>query len=214
MSGSIACLLSASVPSRSNAINRFISVFWPLVRLTVSIGNHADAAWFPKPLRRPACADGCMRADCLTVRQPLAGPIARDRSRVVIRPTNQCRRAAPNPAGGVPGRHGGYGLEACFPLRDRRAACRGDTGTCRGRRPWPKAKASKKVEREYGGRTWARTKDPLIKSQLLYQLSYASAPYWISVPERRPYSGCARCIKPFSGQIFPSPGLAQAPALP
>ena len=26
----------------------------------------------------------------------------------------------------------------------------------------------------YGGRTWARTKDPLIKSQLLYQLSYAS----------------------------------------
>ena len=28
--------------------------------------------------------------------------------------------------------------------------------------------------RNYGGRTWARTKDPLIKSQLLYQLSYAS----------------------------------------
>ena len=28
--------------------------------------------------------------------------------------------------------------------------------------------------RESGGRTWARTKDPLIKSQLLYQLSYAS----------------------------------------
>ena len=27
---------------------------------------------------------------------------------------------------------------------------------------------------KYGGRTWARTKDPLIKSQLLYQLSYAS----------------------------------------
>jgi hypothetical protein len=27
---------------------------------------------------------------------------------------------------------------------------------------------------EDGGRTWARTKDPLIKSQLLYQLSYAS----------------------------------------
>ena len=27
--------------------------------------------------------------------------------------------------------------------------------------------------REFGGRTWARTKDPLIKSQLLYQLSYA-----------------------------------------
>ena len=27
---------------------------------------------------------------------------------------------------------------------------------------------------EGGGRTWARTKDPLIKSQLLYQLSYAS----------------------------------------
>ena len=29
---------------------------------------------------------------------------------------------------------------------------------------------------EGGGRTWARTKDPLIKSQLLYQLSYASIP--------------------------------------
>ena len=29
---------------------------------------------------------------------------------------------------------------------------------------------------ENGGRTWARTKDPLIKSQLLYQLSYASIP--------------------------------------
>jgi hypothetical protein len=28
--------------------------------------------------------------------------------------------------------------------------------------------------RRNGGRTWARTKDPLIKSQLLYQLSYAS----------------------------------------
>ena len=28
--------------------------------------------------------------------------------------------------------------------------------------------------RKDGGRTWARTKDPLIKSQLLYQLSYAS----------------------------------------
>ena len=27
---------------------------------------------------------------------------------------------------------------------------------------------------ENGGRTWARTKDPLIKSQLLCQLSYAS----------------------------------------
>ena len=28
--------------------------------------------------------------------------------------------------------------------------------------------------KDFGGRTWARTKDPLIKSQLLYQLSYAS----------------------------------------
>ena len=27
---------------------------------------------------------------------------------------------------------------------------------------------------EFGGHTWVRTKDPLIKSQLLYQLSYAS----------------------------------------
>jgi hypothetical protein len=32
------------------------------------------------------------------------------------------------------------------------------------------------LARQYGGRTWARTKDPLIKSQLLYQLSYASIP--------------------------------------
>ena len=29
--------------------------------------------------------------------------------------------------------------------------------------------------REIGGRTWTRTTDPLIKSQLLYQLSYAPA---------------------------------------
>ena len=32
------------------------------------------------------------------------------------------------------------------------------------------------LQGEGGGRTWARTKDPLIKSQLLYQLSYASTP--------------------------------------
>jgi hypothetical protein len=31
-----------------------------------------------------------------------------------------------------------------------------------------------KILERFGGRTWARTKDPLIKSQLLYQLSYAS----------------------------------------
>ena len=30
------------------------------------------------------------------------------------------------------------------------------------------------LQEKHGGRTWARTKDPLIKSQLLYQLSYAS----------------------------------------
>ena len=36
------------------------------------------------------------------------------------------------------------------------------------------------LREEGGGRTWARTKDPLIKSQLLYQLSYASMtwPVW------------------------------------
>ena len=36
--------------------------------------------------------------------------------------------------------------------------------------------------KKFGGRTWARTKDPLIKSQLLYQLSYASAPYRRGAP--------------------------------
>lgn len=34
---------------------------------------------------------------------------------------------------------------------------------------------------KFGGRTWARTKDPLIKSQLLYQLSYASIPLPVSL---------------------------------
>jgi hypothetical protein len=33
-----------------------------------------------------------------------------------------------------------------------------------------------------GGRTWARTKDPLIKSQLLYQLSYASTAVLAALP--------------------------------
>ena len=40
---------------------------------------------------------------------------------------------------------------------------------------------SEAVADRNGGRTWARTKDPLIKSQLLYQLSYASidrSPDW------------------------------------
>ena len=39
--------------------------------------------------------------------------------------------------------------------------------------------------RENGGRTWARTKDPLIKSQLLYQLSYASIPGLAAGPANR-----------------------------
>ena len=42
---------------------------------------------------------------------------------------------------------------------------------------------------EGGGRTWARTKDPLIKSQLLYQLSYASIPI---VSETRDLGGRSR----------------------
>ena len=54
-----------------------------------------------------------------------------------------------------------------------------------------------------GGRTWARTKDPLIKSQLLYQLSYASAlPFsakgLVCPPIRlgsTPYSGCFAELK-------------------
>ena len=36
-----------------------------------------------------------------------------------------------------------------------------------------------------GGRTWARTKDPLIKSQLLYQLSYASVREISAAPANR-----------------------------
>ena len=41
---------------------------------------------------------------------------------------------------------------------------------------------------ESGGRTWARTKDPLIKSQLLYQLSYASMTWPVvgALERRRP----------------------------
>ena len=56
---------------------------------------------------------------------------------------------------------------------------------------------------EGGGRTWARTKDPLIKSQLLYQLSYASTlPFRCDlaiVPVRRecPFSGCRADEKRF-----------------
>jgi hypothetical protein len=43
-----------------------------------------------------------------------------------------------------------------------------------------------------GGRTWARTKDPLIKSQLLYQLSYASIHPW-QVGSNQPPPG-ERCL--------------------
>ncbi len=49
------------------------------------------------------------------------------------------------------------------------------------------------INRGDGGRTWARTKDPLIKSQLLYQLSYASIPNW---PEQR--SGRAEALSRFA----------------
>ena len=44
------------------------------------------------------------------------------------------------------------------------------------------------INDKYGGRTWARTKDPLIKSQLLYQLSYASMP--IGNAATRPRAAC------------------------
>src|SRR5262249_19472542 len=40
---------------------------------------------------------------------------------------------------------------------------------------------------KFGGRTRTRTLDPLIKSQLLYQLSYAPGPTG-SVPRRGPFS--------------------------
>ena len=52
---------------------------------------------------------------------------------------------------------------------------------------------------ENGGRTWARTKDPLIKSQLLYQLSYASTP----ACRRAPSAGSA----PYSGRFGQGKGL-------
>ena len=54
-----------------------------------------------------------------------------------------------------------------------------------------------------GGRTWARTKDPLIKSQLLYQLSYASirevwrGAWWRDRCGRWPVSSVAAGCKPF-----------------
>ena len=48
-------------------------------------------------------------------------------------------------------------------------------GTCR-RNICPTTKKASITNVVNGGRTWARTKDPLIKSQLLYQLSYASIP--------------------------------------
>ena len=56
-----------------------------------------------------------------------------------------------------------------------------------------------------GGRTWARTKDPLIKSQLLYQLSYASTyptvGCWLPVVEARPSRGPSRSHLPPCGRI-------------
>ena len=59
-------------------------------------------------------------------------------------------------------------------------------------------KEGAELSKKNGGRTWARTKDPLIKSQLLYQLSYASVlnPYVGAklrreVPHADPDSGLA-----------------------
>ena len=47
----------------------------------------------------------------------------------------------------------------------------------RGFISFPDKCKSLKYQDKFGGHTWARTKDPLIKSQLLYQLSYASIPF-------------------------------------
>ena len=66
---------------------------------------------------------------------------------------------------------------------------------------WPATLPVKKVGSvfgKFGGRTWARTKDPLIKSQLLYQLSYASAPYWRGAP----IAAVRRASSPFLGKSF------------
>ena len=52
---------------------------------------------------------------------------------------------------------------------------------------------------EGGGRTWARTKDPLIKSQLLYQLSYAST---LSVSDFPP-AALALCARPVPPGALP-----------
>ena len=57
-------------------------------------------------------------------------------------------------------------------------------GTCRRNMAPPSIKASV-FNVENGGRTWARTKDPLIKSQLLYQLSYASVTGGAALGARR-----------------------------
>ncbi len=59
------------------------------------------------------------------------------------------------------------------------------------------------MKEEGGGRTWARTKDPLIKSQLLYQLSYASTlpfrcdPKIVPVRREGPFSGSGADEKRF-----------------
>ena len=71
--------------------------------------------------------------------------------------------------------------------------------TCRSKTP-----LSRKVTLfcgKTGGRTWARTKDPLIKSQLLYQLSYASVTGCDGEPcaiGMRAISIAGRRCKPFS----------------
>src|SRR5258708_37973149 len=74
-------------------------------------------------------------------------------------------------------------------------------------------KSGASVSSGHGGRTRARTWDPLIKSQLLYQLSYA--PHW---PEaaRLYQAGYALSSRPAAGKftVFPQEGWDTSALLP
>ena len=59
------------------------------------------------------------------------------------------------------------------------------------------------INEKGGGRTWARTKDPLIKSQLLYQLSYASAPYRRGAPIAAVCGASSPFLGIMSGRLHP-----------
>ena len=57
--------------------------------------------------------------------------------------------------------------------------------------------------KRFGGRTWARTKDPLIKSQLLYQLSYASMTGMSKAPWKSATASGGRALANRGGDANP-----------